>query len=52
MSLYVIADLHLDTKGLGKSMEIFGSRWQNYVYKINKAYSSYMELYVNTEGEI
>ncbi|MBQ9844926.1 MAG: lytic transglycosylase domain-containing protein [Oscillospiraceae bacterium] len=24
----------------------------NYVYKINKAYSSYMELYVNTEGEI
>ena len=34
MSLYVIADLHLDTKGTGKSMEVFGNRWQNYVLKI------------------
>ena len=34
MSLYVIADLHLDTKGSGKSMEVFGSRWQDYVKKI------------------
>ncbi len=24
----------------------------NYVYKINKAYSAYQELYINTEGEI
>lgn len=36
MSLYVIADLHLDTKGIGKSMEIFGNRWQNYISKIQK----------------
>ena len=36
MSLYVIADLHLDTKGIGKSMEVFGNRWQDYILKIQK----------------
>lgn len=36
MSLYAIADLHLDIKGVGKSMEIFGNRWRDYTYKIKK----------------
>ena len=34
MSLFVMADLHLDIKSNQKSMEIFGNRWQNYVTKI------------------
>ncbi len=34
MSLYVIADLHLDTQSNQKSMEVFGNRWKNYVDKI------------------
>ena len=36
MSVFVIADLHLDIKSNEKSMEIFGNRWQNYVNKIEK----------------
>ncbi|MBQ8848898.1 MAG: metallophosphoesterase [Clostridia bacterium] len=36
MSLYVIADLHLDIKSNQKSMEVFGNRWKNYVSKIQK----------------
>ena len=37
MSVYVIADLHLSTnEQTNKSMEKFGSRWQNYTEKINK----------------
>ena len=36
MSIFVIADLHLDTQSNQKSMEVFGNRWINYVYKIQK----------------
>lgn len=36
MALFVIADLHLDTKSNEKSMEVFGNRWKDYVYKIQK----------------
>ncbi len=34
MAIFVIADLHLDTKSNEKSMEIFGNRWNNYVNKL------------------
>ena len=34
MSLFVIADLHLDTQSNQKSMEVFGARWQNYTERI------------------
>ena len=36
MSLFVIADLHLDIKNNQKSMEVFGNRWTDYVNKIEK----------------
>ena len=36
MSVFVIADLHLDTKSNQKSMEVFGNRWNGYVNKIQK----------------
>lgn len=36
MAIFVIADLHLDTKSNEKSMEVFGNRWKDYVYKIKK----------------
>lgn len=39
MSLFVIADLHLSSDG-SKSMEIFGSRWKNYMEKIQKNWSA------------
>ena len=36
MSLFVIADLHLSTnKGTDKSMEVFGSRWQDYMKRLD-----------------
>jgi len=35
MSLYTIADLHLSLgEGINKSMDVFGSRWQDYEKKI------------------
>lgn len=35
MSLYTIADLHLSTHGeTNKSMEVFGSRWADYMHRI------------------
>lgn len=34
MSVFVIADLHLDTVTNEKSMEIFGNKWQGYLQKI------------------
>ena len=34
MSLFVMADLHLDVKSNQKSMDVFGNRWQGYVEKI------------------
>ena len=37
MSVYVIADLHLSTnQQTNKSMEKFGSRWQNYTERLSK----------------
>lgn len=39
MSLYVIADLHLDTQSNQKSMEVFGNRWRDYVQKIRNNWS-------------
>ncbi len=36
MSIFVIADLHLDTESNQKSMEVFGNRWVNYVYKLKR----------------
>ena len=40
MSLFVIADLHLDTKSNKKSMEFFGNRWNGYVSKIQKNWNN------------
>ena len=34
MSLFVMADLHLDIRSNQKSMEVFGNRWQNYTERI------------------
>lgn len=39
MSVFVIADLHLDTVTNEKSMEVFGNRWQNYIEKIKRNWS-------------
>ena len=39
MSIYAIADLHLATADLSKSMEVFGRRWQNYIEKLNNNWS-------------
>ena len=37
MSLYVISDLHLSTnENTGKSMEVFGFRWKDYVQKLER----------------
>ena len=36
MSIFVIADLHLDTVTNETSMEVFGNRWQGYIEKIQK----------------
>ena len=39
MSLYTISDLHLSTlKETNKSMEVFGSRWQDYIQRIESAW--------------
>ena len=39
MALFVIADLHLSSDG-SKSMEIFGSRWTDYMEKIKKNWTA------------
>ena len=39
MSLYAIGDLHLALGTPGKSMEVFGARWQDYIEKIEKGFS-------------
>ena len=36
MSVFVMADLHLDVKSNEKSMEVFGRRWTDYVQKIKR----------------
>ena len=37
MSLYAISDLHLSTnENTGKSMEVFGARWKDYVQKLER----------------
>lgn len=38
MALYAIGDLHLSI-GTGKSMEVFGGRWVNYMEKIKAGFS-------------
>ena len=41
MSIFVIADLHLSTdSATNKSMEVFGSRWTDYMSKIQKNWNS------------
>ena len=41
MSLYVISDLHLSTnENTGKSMEVFGDRWQDYMEKIKRNWNA------------
>ena len=40
MPLFVIADLHLDTRTNEKSMEVFGNRWQNYIEKLKKNWTN------------
>ena len=40
MSIFVIADLHLDTDSNQKSMEVFGNRWINYVQKLKKNWTN------------
>ena len=37
MALYAIGDLHLSI-GTGKSMEIFGHRWTNYMEKLKQGF--------------
>lgn len=39
MSLFVIADLHLSSDG-SKSMEVFGSRWTDYMNKLRKNWTA------------
>ncbi|MBQ7337248.1 MAG: metallophosphoesterase [Clostridia bacterium] len=36
MSLFVLSDTHLALHDSGKSMEVFGARWQNYIARIEK----------------
>ncbi|MBO5102017.1 MAG: metallophosphoesterase, partial [Clostridia bacterium] len=39
MALYTIADLHLSTlESTNKSMEVFGSSWQNYMKRIEDSW--------------
>ena len=40
--LYTIGDLHLSLTS-GKSMEVFGGAWQNYVEKIEDGFSTLKE---------
>jgi len=47
MALYTIADLHLSTNaGTNKSMEVFGSSWQDYMKRIESNWRSLI-----TEGD-
>lgn len=39
MNLYVIADLHLSLSE-NKSMEVFGSRWNDYISKLERAWNA------------
>lgn len=43
MSVFVIADLHLDTKTNLKSMEVFGQRWLGYVEKLKKNWTKVVD---------
>ncbi len=41
MSIFVLSDLHLSTDATtNKSMEVFGSRWQDYISKIEKNWNA------------
>ncbi len=44
MALYVISDLHLSTnQKTNKSMEVFGSRWKNYMERIERNWHHLVE---------
>ena len=43
MSVFAIADLHLDTVTNEKSMEVFGNRWQGYIEKIKNNWTRVVE---------
>lgn len=44
MSIFVLSDLHLSTDtAMNKSMEVFGSRWQDYISKIEKNWNAVVE---------
>ncbi len=44
MSIFVLSDLHLSTDAkTNKSMEVFGSRWQDYISKIKKNWLAVVE---------
>lgn len=41
MAIFALSDLHLSTASqTNKSMEVFGSRWQDYTYKIQKNWNA------------
>ena len=41
MSIFVLSDLHLSTDAAtNKSMEVFGSRWQDYISKIENNWNA------------
>lgn len=42
MSVFVISDLHLSTNA-DKSMEVFGSRWQNYTERLKNNWNALVE---------
>ena len=43
MSVFVIADLHLDIRNNEKSMEVFGNRWNNYTEKIKSNWTKVVD---------
>ena len=53
MSIFAISDLHLPI-GVKKPMDIFGKRWENYVYKIEENWKNTItdEDFVIIPGDI
>ena len=43
MALYAIGDLHLSLSA-DKPMDVFGSKWENYVERIAAAFGGYEKL--------
>lgn len=40
MALFVISDLHLDTRTNEKSMEVFGNKWKDYIQRIKNNWTA------------